>query len=267
MMDERAYIDLPSAAKHMQEIVERMQQRKPFFFLDYDGTLTPIVRRPEDAILSDDMRLTLHELAKAYQVAIVSGRDRQDVQSLVGIQGLIYAGSHGFDISGPDGLKLQNEQGMEALPDLNAAESRLQQKISGFRGAQVERKKYSIAVHYRNASEQDVAKIEAVVDQVTSEYSSLRKNSGKKIYELQPDIQWDKGRAVIWLLRRLDSDEDNPLPIYLGDDLTDENAFRALQGIGIGILVGDHGAPSSAHYRLSDTHAVKLFLQAVIEKG
>jgi trehalose 6-phosphate phosphatase len=89
----------------------------------------------------------------------------------------------------------------------------------------------------------------------------LKTSPGKKIIELKPNLSWDKGQALLWLLDRLGLKEARVLPLYLGDDLTDEDALRVLAGRGIGILVGDHGHPTSARFRLQDVEEVKQFLR------
>ncbi|MEE9219877.1 MAG: trehalose-phosphatase, partial [Acidobacteriota bacterium] len=99
--------NLPSALAERDQIALRLRGRRPAVFLDYDGTLTPIVSRPELATLPAAMREVLKEVAARVPVAIVSGRDRRDVEALVGLEGLIYAGSHGFDITGPNGLRME----------------------------------------------------------------------------------------------------------------------------------------------------------------
>jgi alpha,alpha-trehalase len=137
---------LPSALESAEEIAARLAGRRPAMFLDYDGTLTPIVSQPEDAILSDEMRDVLRELAGLCTVAIVSGRDRADVEPLVALDGLIFAGSHGFDIAGPD-LRLEYEGGRDRLPDLESAERELRERIDPIAGARVERKRFAIANH------------------------------------------------------------------------------------------------------------------------
>ena len=93
--------ELASALDRWEELGPHLREKRPAVFLDYDGTLTPIVARPELAVLAEEMRRTVRTLAARCPVAIVSGRDRTDVQRLVRIEGLIYAGSHGFDIAGP----------------------------------------------------------------------------------------------------------------------------------------------------------------------
>src|SRR5437667_63887 len=135
---------IPSALEHVQEIAGG--SGRAAVFLDYDGTLTPIVSQPEDAWLSDSMRQTLLELAaRAPVVAILSGRDLDDVRRRVNIDAIVYAGSHGFDIAGPHGLRRQ--MATEFLPTLDMAEKELHEALDGISGARVERKRFSIAAH------------------------------------------------------------------------------------------------------------------------
>jgi trehalose-phosphatase len=262
----RAPRDLPSALENRDELLNRFSRTPPVVFLDYDGTLTPIVSRPEDARLSEEMRTLLARLGELVTVAIVSGRDRKDVETLVGVVDLVYAGSHGFDISGPNGLHLEHDVGVAALPELDQAERALEERLAPIAGAQVERKRFSIAVHYRNVAAPDVGRVEQAVDEVHRGHHRLRRTGGKKVFELRPDVDWDKGKAVFWILERLGRDSPDVLPVYVGDDLTDEDVFRALRGRGIGILVGDHGGPSAADFRLPDVDAVARFLGEFIQR-
>jgi alpha,alpha-trehalase len=241
-------------------VSRRLVERRPALFLDYDGTLTPIVERPEEARLTEAMRGSLRAAAAAMPVAIISGRDRADVRELVGLDELIYAGSHGFDIRGPD-IELELPEGVDALEDLAQAADQLRQRLSNIDGAQVERKRFAIAVHYRRVADADVERVEQAVATTAQGLPALRRTGGKKIFELRPDIDWDKGRAVRWLLGQLGLDGPDVLPLYIGDDDTDEDAFRALaERGGIGILVAAAAQPSVAAFRLPDTEAVRALL-------
>jgi len=255
--------ELPSALESWHAIAGRLDDRRAAMFLDYDGTLTPIVSQPEEALLSEEMRDVLRELAGLCTVAIVSGRDRSDVEPLVALDGLVYAGSHGFDIKGPD-LRMEHAGGRECLPELEQAEQELKERIGGVPGARVERKRFAIANHYRNVAQKDVPRVEAAVREVLGMHERLRMSGGKKVFELRPDIEWDKGRAVLWLLEALKLDGDGVLPFYVGDDVTDEDAFRVLGDRGIGVLVGAPPYPTSATYALRDTSEVREFLQGLI---
>ncbi len=254
--------DLPSALDHFDEIERRLRARQPAVFLDYDGTMTPIVARPEDAKISAEMRQAVEDLAARCTVAIVSGRDRRDVEQLAGIEGIFYAGSHGFDIAGPTGKKMEFQQGSEYLSTLDLAEKELQERLAAIEGAQVERKKFAIAVHFRRVADERKPEIEKAVDEVLAQTGRLRKTGGKMIFELRPDIDWDKGKALSWLLEKLELARPDVVPMYIGDDLTDEDALREIEQSGIGILVRDaEERPSHAGYCLEDTDEVRIFLQ------
>jgi alpha,alpha-trehalase len=202
----------------------------------------------------------LRHAARQFTVAVVSGRDRRDVEQLVQLDELVYAGSHGFDITGPDGMRMEQEEGKACLPELDEAQRELDERLGGVEGVQVERKRFAIAIHYRRAADGDVPRVERVVDEVRDRHPKLRKRSGKKIFELQPDIPWDKGRAVLWLLDALDLNRDAVVPLYIGDDVTDEDAFAALKNDGIGVLVSEREQSTQATYRLRDTAEVEQFL-------
>jgi alpha,alpha-trehalase len=128
----------------------------------------------------------------------------------------------------------------------------------------VERKRFSIAAHYRNVKENDVSKLERAMDAVGARHRELRRINGKKVYEFLPDIGWDKGKAVMWLLETLGLEHENVLPIYIGDDRTDEDAFRALEQRGVSILVSEQPQVAAASYSLRNPEEVERFLRELI---
>ena len=253
---------LPSAIDRIDDFVGA--HARLAVFLDYDGTLTPIVPRPEDAVLAPAVRATVEQLARVCTVAIISGRDLADVRRLVGVDGIVYAGSHGFDIAGPDGALAASNERDRYLPLLADAEAQLRRALAAVEGAQIERKKYSIAVHYRNVADADLGAVERVVDAVLAERPTLRDLPGKKVHDLQPRIDWDKGRALLHVLRTLDLDHADVLPIYIGDDITDEDAFAVLRGRGVGIVVRDEPRPTCATLALEDPDDVHRLLGALL---
>lgn len=255
---------LPSALESFEEIARESRGKRIAVFLDYDGTLTPIVETPEKAVIAEDMRETVIELSRHCTLGVISGRDLKDVKDKVKINSIVYAGSHGFDISGPEGLQVKNETGTEYLPVLHEAEKKLSAKLGDIEGVLVERKRFAIAIHYRLAAPEKVEMVEEVVDKVASEHPELRKAYGKKIFELQPDIDWHKGRALFALLSALNLNGDDVLPFYIGDDVTDEDAFRALEGSGIGIVVWDEPYETAASYSLKNPDEVREFLLRII---
>lgn len=275
-------MDRPSALERWHEIAGRLAGRRLALFLDYDGTLSPIVQRPELAQLPEAARAVLRRLAARMPVAILSGRLREDAAALVGLPQLIYAGSHGFDIAGPpppaSGEAAAGESAPEPAPPLRhevgqgvparmaRVAERLRRELAGIDGVLVEDKRFAVAVHYRLVDARDLPRVEEAVDLAAVDAvdaadpadpedggGRLRKTGGKKVWELRPDVDWDKGRALLWLLGRLGLDRPDAAPIFLGDDVTDEDAFAAVASRGgIGILVAEEPRATAAAYRVRD---------------
>lgn len=263
----RQISDLPHALDREGELEGSLAGKRPAVFLDYDGTLTPIVDRPEDAIISDGMREAVSELAERCPVCVVSGRDRQVVQELMGLDNLIVAGSHGFDIWSPEEGTIEHDAGSGYEELLEDVKARLREEVGSIEGASIEPKKASVAVHYRLASEEDREEVKRSVDRILSDYpDDLKMTPGKMVYEIQPKLDWDKGKAVLYMLETLDLDRDDVVPLYLGDDHTDEHAFEALEDKGLGVFVGYADDPevgertTSADYVLNTVEEVERFL-------
>ena len=188
----------------------------------------------------------------------------KDVRRLVNIDSLIYAGSHGFDIAGPTGMRLENRVGEQFLPVLDKAEQGLVAQLASIDGVLVERKRFAIAVHYRLVAEELVEQVEEVVNQVVAQNRGLRKTYGKKVFELRPDMDWHKGKALLYLLNILNLDGPDVFPIFIGDDVTDEDAFKSLEELGIGIVVRDRIYDTAASYSLENSGEVCAFLRELI---
>ena len=240
-----------------QSILDAAGERRLALFLDYDGTLTPIVERPEDALLADETRAVLRRLAQRHTVAIVSGRDLEDVRRRVGLDDVHYAGCHGFEIAGPRANRVHGAAAA-AVPQLAAAADQVAHDIRGLPGVQLERKRFTLAVHYRRARDGDVKAVREAVARARARHPALRVTTGKKVLELQPDVDWDKGRAVLWLIETLGLED--ALPVYVGDDVTDEDAFRALAHRGVGIAVHDRPQATAARHTLRDPDEVRALL-------
>lgn len=230
--------------------------RRPAVFLDYDGVLTPIVPRPEDAVMTDRMRGIVRALAGRCPVCVVSGRDRAVIYELMGFDDMIVAGSHGFDIHDPDRGTITHEAS-SGFEELVAEVTRdVQDRAAAIDGTLVEPKHASVALHYRHVAQDAVDEVQALVDGVLAEHPDrLRVTPGKFVHEIQPKIDWNKGRAVEHLVDVLGLGGRDVVPLYLGDDVTDEDAFGALarRGCGVGILVID---PDDARSRSTAAAAV-----------
>lgn len=262
-----AFTDAAAEAAHRADdpsaVARLIGRGDPALFLDYDGTLTPIVDRPELATLPERTREALAGLAERVPVAVVSGRAREEVARMVGLPGLYYAGSHGFEISGPGGFHEAYGPGQAFVPAIRRAASDLRARLSDVAGVLVEDKTYAVAVHYRLVSAADRGRVRQAVTEVLAASPDLRRTGGKMVYELRPRLDWDKGHALGWLMGVMGLDRDRVLPVYIGDDETDEDAFAALPERGIGILVAAAPRATRAHYRLADPEAVASLLEAL----
>ena len=189
--------------------------------------------------MSESMRAAVRGLAQRCPVCVVSGRDRRVVQDLMGVEDLIVAGSHGFDIWSRTEGTLEHEAGGGFEELIERVTERVREEADLIEGQLVEPNKASVALHYRLVADTDRPAIKPIVDRVLAEHpGELKVTPGKMVYEIQPKLEWDKGKAVLYLLDALRLDGDDVAPLYLGDDVTDEDAFRALSGRGIGIFVG-----------------------------
>ena len=262
--------ELPDALAEADELNDRLRGHEPAVFLDYDGVLTPIVDRPEDATISEGMWEAVRGLAQRCTVCVVSGRDRPVVQELMNVDDLVVAGSHGFDIWHPDEGPMEHDAGEHSEELLDTVKTRLGEAADGIEGAQVEPKKLSTAIHYRHVTDERRPEVKAAVDELLAEYpDELKVTPGKMVYEVQPKLDWHKGKAVLYLLETLGLDRDDVIPLFLGDDITDEDAFNALKGRGIGIFVGNPDDPevggrtTAADYVLESPQEVEQFLDTL----
>lgn len=250
--------------QHLDGLRQQLAQKDVFIFLDYDGTLTPIVATPDLAVLSDQMRETIKKLALSHKVSVVSGRATDDVRNKVRIDNIYFAGSHGFEIVAPDGKVEITKEAQEARPLIDEVYQKLSSRLKDIKGALVENVKYTISSHYRLVSEEDFPKVKNAVEDILKEYPQLRKTDGKKVFEIRPGIDWHKGKAVEWILNVLGFQPDKHLAVYIGDDVTDEDAFAALEEKGFGILVTEDSRTSKAKYFVKNTDEVKKVLEMFI---
>lgn len=230
---DRRMSQLPDALTALDDLAAR----RPAVFFDFDGTLSDIVNDPDAAVPVEGATEALRQLAARCPVAVLSGRDLADVTKRVGVQDIWYAGSHGFELTAPDGAHHQNEDAAAAIPVLEAAAGELRERLGPIPGVVVEHKRFGVAVHYRNAGRDRVGEVAAAV-RAAGRRDGLRVTTGREVIELRPDLDWDKGKTLRWVLDHLTGAESGPrTPVYLGDDITDEDAFDAVRDGGVPILV------------------------------
>ncbi len=227
--------------------------------------LTPIADQPENAELEQATRGTLRSLAARFPVAIVSGRALEDIRLRVGVEGLYFAGNHGFEILGPGDPPKSMNRGEAFKPSVAAAHDELIETLRPVKGARVEHKGYSLSVHYRHVADHHLDRVSDEVARVSKRFPDLATHGGKRVLEIRPDLDWHKGRAVSWLLGQMNIGGQRHVPIFIGDDRTDEDAFHEIANFGLGVVVGTESKPTSASHCLRDTAEVEKFLQFLVD--
>lgn len=258
----------------MQEALERVpvwreawaRSGRLVLLLDFDGTLAPIVARPELAAIPAATREALERLRArpGVEVAVVSGRGMADVRERAALGDIAYAGNHGMEIEGA-GLHRIHPDAAAARPLLARAAERIRAGLAEIPGAFLEDKALTLSIHYRLAPER-ADEVRRVVEQGVEGEEALKVTAGKMVLEVRPRVDWDKGKAVLFLLEQIRPPEGAPV-LYLGDDTTDEDAFRALSerpGGGEGVLVAESPpAGSAAASRLRSPEEVGLLFAAL----
>jgi alpha,alpha-trehalase len=247
--------------------------------LDYDGTLTPIVARPEMAVLSSQAREILKQIShhSLFKLAIISGRSLSEIKTLVGLENMTYAGNHGLEIEcpprycqkqSPEAATFIHPIAKEFQPALKRLEQRLRDRLVDIHGVLIENKGLTLSIHYRLAKETEVKKIKKLFLEAIA-YGEVRDKlqitEGKKVLEVRPPVEWNKGKAIEWLLEIYGT--PGSLPIFAGDDVTDEDGFRVLRKVGgISIFVGEDNATSVADYYLDSPKQVHHALEKAIKE-
>jgi trehalose 6-phosphate synthase/phosphatase len=243
----------------LKDIKNRISDNRAFIFLDYDGTLTPIVESPEEAIISEDMRDLLQKLKDKYTIAIISGRAIDNIKGMVGIENIIYAGNHGSEIW--DGSRVFLSQDFsEVKSQLRDLLIILEEKLSHIPGVLIEDKGITASIHFRQVWAKDLGELFSIFWEETKNFEdTFRITSGKKVFEIRPVNAWNKGDAVEWIMEKFGNDST---PVYIGDDTTDEDAFRAISGKGLSVVVG---GSLEADYYVKNQEEVQAFLNYFLD--
>ncbi|OBF59640.1 trehalose-phosphatase [Mycobacterium sp. 852002-53434_SCH5985345] len=246
------------------QLKELVASRRPAVFLDFDGTLSEIVAEPEAATLVEGAAEALRALATQCPVAVISGRDLGDLRERVNVEGIWYAGSHGLELVAPDGTHHENAAAIGATAALARAAHRLAELLGDIPGIRLEHKRFAVAVHYRNVDPEQVDHVIAATRKL-GRSQGLRITAGRRLIELRPRVDGDKGRTLNWILEHIEgTGSGTVLPIYVGEDLADEDAFDAVQFDGIGIALRhneDGDRPCAALFSLVSPSAVCDFIR------
>lgn len=248
------------------EKIENALPEKIVLMSDYDGTLTPIFDRPELAILSEDMRKLLRRAKKYFTVAIMSGRSLEDLRKRINIRGIYLSGNHGFEIVGPF-VKLKKHEAETTSPIIHVMCGKLKKRLRHIAGVIIEDKGLTASLHYRLVKREDSNELKRIFRDVVGPYSEggqIKITYGKKVFEIRPNCDWDKGKAVAWLMDVIGKHE-KVNPIYIGDDKTDEDAFATVKKKGgISIVVSKTIRKSNADFFLRDVCEVKQLIEKLI---
>lgn len=237
--------------------------KEVLLMMDYDGTLVSIMPRPDLARPDKKLLKTLERLCRLpkYTLAVLSGRQLEELRKLLPVPGLYLGGVHGAVISRPDGecVSLLDRTGVEeVITVLCRLAGELIKDQPGFL---IENKRYALAIHYRLA---DSEAAEKVLGDFTIESRGLRRQfdlellKGKEILEVRPKGM-HKGNAISWLKKN----SPRAFFTFLGDDTTDEDAFKCVEN-GLGVLVSEYPRPSNASLRLNSPLEVQKFLELLI---
>ena len=255
------------------EEIEKHLRTAPhcILFLDYDGTLVPICKEPSLARLSPDTQKVLKDLSKNpfLSVGVISGRSLGEIRKMVGVRDLFYAGNHGFEIFFKKRVWTHPE--LEGFtPRLKKVVRELHSRTRGIKGIIVEDKKFTASIHYRNVKAQSPGSILAIITEVLAPYpDAFTVARGKKVFEIRPLVEWDKGKAVERLTELL-SIKSKLIRIYIGDDQTDEDAFRVLGKGDITIRVGSKKGSRAQYYCRGNSEVVtflKMFTDMKVVQG
>jgi alpha,alpha-trehalase len=259
-----------SVSDILMTLKKRTGNKPVFLFLDYDGTLVPITRSPGQARMTESTRSLLKDLVSLPRVrlAVISGRSLQDIKKQVSLKGIVYAGNHGLEIEAP-GAKARCLVPPAGKKAIRLIYRDLKHALSGIPGILLEDKRDILSIHYRLAAKARVRKIRSIVKNIVRPFvlqKKLNLSAGKKVIEVLPPVSWNKGHAVSCLLRTAKTvwREKKIMPVYIGDDITDENAFRTIGKNGMTIRVG-RSKNTSARYLLKSTRKVQSFLRMLYE--
>lgn len=236
-----------------------------FWFIDFDGTLVPIVRRPELVDFNNRKRAALSHLSgcRKMKVTVISGRPLEDVSRRINMPTVTCAGNHGLEIAGA-GIRFRHPGGVSARASLEGVMEAWSEASARYRGSLVEDKGMSATFHYRQVASSLQEKACRAAREEAEKFAvagRIRITYGKKVVEIRPPVAWGKGDALRHLLRHWRHGRRGDLVVALGDDETDRDMFGPAREEGLAIFVGRGAAPPEATARLPDAAAVTRFIE------
>ena len=252
------------------ELAARLDGDPLAVMLDVDGTLSPIAPRPEDAIIPEATKRALAALAvrPGVHVALVSGRAARDAQRMAGTDNVWVLGNHGIELITPDGDVTADPRAEPYRPAMAQVAQTLRGLTAPIRGVLVEDKVWTLSVHYRLAGDGVAGRLKGVMEELARRHG-LRLTAGKKVIELRPPVQIDKGTAALALARELGALSADASLLFAGDDVSDEDAFRALRerlshAVTVRVAGAEPDRPTAAEFTLPDTEAMRELLEWLV---
>lgn len=248
--------------RYWPQLKETVQsQKKKLLLLDFDGTLTPIVRHPNDVLLDKRTETALYRLSRSprFQIAIITGRSLRDLKSYVSFNNIIYVGNHGFEFKGGRlSAPIETKKAKDFLRVIARMAEKLDESFRDVPGVYLENKRYTLSVHFRGVSEKDRPVFQKKLNDLRERHRDvpLLWRRGKKVWEIRPPLSWGKGKAALYIMNHF----PRALPIVIGDDKTDEEMFEALEGRAITVRVG-FSKNSKASYYVKSTDEVTRLLE------
>lgn len=252
------------------EIVEAIENAdQVLLFLDYDGTLVSFKDKPNDVTTTKSVKNVLRKLIKnpKFSIFMITGRELNDIKNLLDAEGASFAALHGLQMEISDGKKFVWPNAEKSRLFLEEIKEDVFSEFKGEKGIYIEDKELTLAFHYRLLPKEkikDAAKRFREIVKKRDDKNMLEVIKGAELLEVRPK-GWNKGKATEFLLKKFAKNK-NSIPIYIGDDTTDEDAFDFLKNHGMTIFVSnDSGKSTSAQYWVKNPDEVLIFLKSLLD--